>query len=383
MAARKIVIVLAILGMLVSGLAATGNLDGFLSSSSQDSSLPCLDCGGIARFLFSSPDSKNPSSQVNSVSSSSTDTTNSVTSGTGTETSTAHTDSASTSVSSNTNSTTMSSNTDSTTYSQPNFNRVVISRVYQQKQWTLPSENPVTVAQAIASLNPTFVTGLIRLSDTTNLTSQMIVDYNTIRDLVLQANPNTKFDIVLNANEYNTSAELITKFQAINSQIHVDAFYFDFYMPGYQAHPQVVEDAISYAHSQGQFVGGDVFGGVGIPPASDYVVCCEANFTIDAGHLAHLRSTLGPNFPILVHINNNPQGGPTTECCVFMNSYNTEQRIAYIIQLAENQAPLGYVLEYSPFFPMCPTSNSYDALQDGPMFATIQTLMNQYNPSSS
>jgi len=266
--------------------------------------------------------------------------------------------------------------------SQKSLERVVVARIYNQGQWTLPNETAVTVGVAIAKLNATYVSQLIRLSATAQLTPQMIINYNTVRHVVSVANPNAIFDIVLNAMEYPNSSSIVNRMQTIIAAIHVDGFYFDFYHPAYKTYPQVVEDGISYAHSQGKFVAGDIFGGSFIPPNTDFIVCCEGNFTVDQNRLIKFHLTYGPDYPILVHLNNNPSHYPYTESCVFMYNYNTTQRQSYVAELARNQTQMNYHYMYNVFFPQCPTRLSYDSLNDGTMFRTIKNLMGKYNPLS-
>ncbi len=254
--------------------------------------------------------------------------------------------------------------------------RVVLARVYDQRQWALSNETPTSVGIALAKLNATYVSQLIRLARSTTITLQMISNYDTIRNLVRAVNPNAKFDVVLNAKEYNTSVALIDRMKSINDALHVDGFYFDFYHPGFKLYPQVIEDGIAFAHNHNEFVGGDIFGGTSIPPGTDFIVCCQSNFTTDTHRLAIFRATY-PNIPIELHLGNNPQ--PTSESCRFINNYTTAQRISYVASLAVNQSVWGYAFGYPVFFPACPSNVSYDSRHDGLMLFKIGELIERFN----
>ncbi|MHB8567563.1 MAG: hypothetical protein ACYC7D_13865 [Nitrososphaerales archaeon] len=254
--------------------------------------------------------------------------------------------------------------------------RIVLGRMYQQGSWVLPGETPTSVGQAIAKLDPTYVSGLIRLASTDTLSAQQIADYNTVRNIVLQTSPNAKFDVVLNANQYSSSQQIVSQMQAINSKIHVDIWFFDFFNVGYKSSPDTIEAAISYAHGQGQLISGNDFGDQ-VPPGSDFATITDNNFVLDLSQISSIKSTYG--IPVVVHLNNNPQNGPSTESCVFITDYSTAQRQSYVTQLAQGQASGGYLFMYDVFFPQCPVGTAYDATQDGSMYQTIQNLMSTYN----
>jgi len=257
--------------------------------------------------------------------------------------------------------------------------RVVLARIYQGATWTLSGETPQSVGSAIAKLDPTYVSGLIRLASTDTLSQQQSNDYKTIRSIVLQTSPTAKFDVVLNAQQYSTPDQMLSQMRDINSKIHVDLWFFDFYYEGYSFSPQTIEAAIGYAHSQGQYVGGNVWG-KNIPPGSDFVATDDgvpSQFSLDLERVATLTTDYG--IPVLVHLNNNPQNGPSTESCVFMNDWSESQRASYVTSLAQGQGSGGYRYMYNVFFPECPAGVAYDSLTDGSMFSTLTSLMSTYN----
>ena len=87
---------------------------------------------------------------------------------------------------------------------------------------------------------------------------------------MLAKNPDAKFDVVLNPYNYNTTTEILTAMKTINSKLKIDIWFFDDYAPAYKANPVPLDAAISYAHSLGQYIGGNVWG-TSVPPGSDFV----------------------------------------------------------------------------------------------------------------
>jgi hypothetical protein len=261
------------------------------------------------------------------------------------------------------------------------FSRVVLARAYQQHNWTLPGVTVTQVANTLASLGPTYVSGLIRLDGQLHLTTKMIQNYNLIRNAVLSKSPNAKFDFTLNPVEYNNSQQLITKMAGINALIHVDIWFFDFYDQAYNTNSTMVTAAIQYAHSHGQLIGGNVGQARSespFPPGSDFVAAPDSNFSVPLHTLKVVRQQ-SATIPILVHINNNPQQGPTTESCVYINGYTYQQRVKYETGMAKNQTTYGFTFMYNVFFPQCPSNISYNVLADGSMLQVVQTLLNKYN----
>jgi hypothetical protein len=260
------------------------------------------------------------------------------------------------------------------------FQRVVVARVYQGSNWTLSGQTPTTVGRAIAGLNPTYVQGLFYLGSKFNLTQQQVSAYETIREIVLQSSPTARFDVELDALQYNTTAQVVSKMRTINSQLHPDIWFFDYYQPGYLKSPTTIGAAVAFAHSQGQYVGGNVGAGANkttAPLGSDFLSLGDNNFTLSLSQISSLRMAYG--VPILVHLNSNPQFGPTTESCVFIDQWTEGQRASYVTTLASGQGQGGYVYMYNVFYPECPARVAYDSLTDGSMYSTLSLLVLRYN----
>ncbi len=260
------------------------------------------------------------------------------------------------------------------------FDRIAQARAYQGNTWTNDQETPASLAQGLAQLRPTLVSGLIRLDNTDVLAAQQAADFSAIRNAVLATNPNCKFDFVLNGQQYATIDALVNEMKDINSKIKVDQWLIDFYGPAYQQYPDVIDAAIAYAHSQGQAIGGSLYG-LEAPPNSDYAVATDQSFQLSQDEIARIRGNY--NLPVIVHLNNNAmlQGTPffNGEACTFVNDYSFDQRSAYLTQLAQNQAAGGYQLLYPVLFPECPAKHTYDALRDGRMVQVYQELLARYN----
>jgi len=111
---------------------------------------------------------------------------------------------------------------------------------------------------------------------------------------------------------------------------------------------------------------------------SDFVAVPDNNFVLSTQRLQQVRQE-NSTIPILVHLNNNPQNGPSTESCVFIQDYTAQQRAAYQTSLAAGQSRDGYGYMYSVFFPLCPSRSSYNVLGDSGMLQTLSNLLAKFN----
>lgn len=253
---------------------------------------------------------------------------------------------------------------------------MVVARVYQNGEKVL-SESIQRIAETLASLNPSYVSGLVRENGTVGLPQYEVNAFDAIRSVILQTDPNCRFDIVLNAEDYNTPDSIQMQMSTIDNQVHPDIWFFDFLSPEAKNNPQVVQAAIQYAHSHNELITGNIWDVNYVPVGVDFISTDDQNFQLRTQLMAALSQKY-PNMPVALHINNNPQNGPSTESCVFINDYDTEQRYSYIKELATNQTLDHYSFMYPIFFPQCPLTD-YDILNDDGMFQMIQQLMNTYN----
>ncbi len=83
----------------------------------------------------------------------------------------------------------------------PDATRVATVRIYQHNDWTIPGENPSSVAKTLASLKPTWVSSLIRYDEGERPQADEIAAWNKIRAAVRAVSPDAQFGIELNAEE--------------------------------------------------------------------------------------------------------------------------------------------------------------------------------------
>jgi hypothetical protein len=287
---------------------------------------------------------------------------------------------ASSSVSSSSPATSTSNTTSFTVVTSPIFYRPVIARVYSFNQWTLPDENATTVGGAIASLKPSFVSGLIRLEyNNLTISPRMAQDYNTIREIVLSSSPDAEFDIWLRANQYNSTSSLIAAMQSVLSRnISFDAFSFDNL---YSLSPAEQAAVLSTAHAAGKLVGGS-WAGPTVPAVTfDYLMTTDTMLQISSSAVAQIESF---GAPVMLQINNGPipvDVNNETEHYDWNFVWSDQQKSAFLTQAAENQSTDGYYFMYPVFWPAGSVTppTYWDSLKDDSMLALMQTLIQQYN----
>lgn len=257
------------------------------------------------------------------------------------------------------------------------FKRVVQAHVFAESSWLLGTETPKTVGDALSQLNPTWVSGLITLTPGEELTDDEEISYNTIRTLVITAAPRCKFDFTLDPRLYPNATALVNAMQMLNARVHVDLWFLDAYDTSYVAHPDIINAAITYAHSQKQPIGGRVTSAANVPPGTDFVSVSDQGFTLDQATTKALSAT---QIPVLAEVG--AQEGDS-EAQTYNTRYTTEQRTSYIKKLAQDQASGSYSLMYPLFAPIYPAQQAFDALKDTSYVTTINEIMAQYNVVSA
>jgi len=153
------------------------------------------------------------------------------------------------------------------------FQRVLQARVYHLGTWTLEdsSQTPVTVGRTIASLRPSFVTGLLRVADHGIPGNAESEAYSTIRSAVRSAVKDCRFDVVIDAGSAPSGNLFVRRMKEIESRIRPDAWTLSISPEDSAINPESLAAAIAYAHSQGEMVGYD--GPLSlIPEGVDYIV---------------------------------------------------------------------------------------------------------------
>jgi hypothetical protein len=254
-------------------------------------------------------------------------------------------------------------------------------------EWTVPGQSSRTVGRYLASLEPTWITGLFRLEEGERPTPHQVDAWDRIHRVVRAKAPDAQFDVELNAQDYQTPREVRKTMRDVRSRLGNDGWFFDFWSPTYRQRPKVVEAAIDEAHDNEEFVGGNAFGwrrsaDPVIPPNTDFMAVADSRFELDLDAVARLAERT----PVIFHFSNNPTK-PKSEGCVFMNDYTTAKREDYVTQRAGEQADNHFSFAYPVFFPSCqrgrkggePDVVAYDSLSDGSMPKTIEELMGKYN----
>jgi hypothetical protein len=268
----------------------------------------------------------------------------------------------------------------------PARERIVAARVYQHGTWVVPGETPDTVGKALASLNPTLVAGLIRFEPTEKVKDHEVDAWDAIRARVLAAVPDAHFGVELNALSYKSAEQVEQQMDEIRSKLQNNGWFFDFFTSAYKRHPDVVEAAIDSAHSNGEWVGGNVFGlsrNPQIPPGADYLAAQDSgDFKLDLAGVAELAKRI----PVAVAVGNSP-GDPTSSGCRFIRQLQTPEREAYVTKRARQQQASGFRFAYPVTFPECdfrPPKGlvSFNAIRDGSMLPTVERLLDRYDTGS-
>lgn len=270
--------------------------------------------------------------------------------------------------------------------------RVVHARAYQNLRWTIDRETPESVGRALASLRPTYVSGLLRVASDETPSAEMVRDFNTIRRIVRESSPDCQFDVVLNAQHYESPAALRRKMEALTDAVRPDAWFFDFFYSAYRdGFRNPLDQGIAWAHEHRQYVGGNTTGDDSVPrsdfaalsPVSHAGMVADGELDLKRDEIQRLHDR---GFPVLMHINNDPHFAPTTESCYFMGAsgiprfdWSHDRRVRWIGERARDQEGWHFRFMYPVFFPECPIWHTYNAPRDGDMMAVFADLMRRFN----
>jgi hypothetical protein len=209
--------------------------------------------------------------------------------------------------------------------------------------------------------------------------------WNTIRAAVSAASPQAQFSIELNALQYPTVKSLNSMMARVRSRFDNEGWLFDFYTTQSARNPKVMAAAVTNAHSNGEWIGGNAFGinkRPKFPAGTDFLEVQDFGFRINLDAVRALAARV----PVHFHLGNSP-GFPSSDGCVFINGLSTLGRRNYVTKRAGQQAEYGFRFGYPVFFPECirnrntPRSRifTYNAPDDAPMMQTIGALMDQYD----
>ncbi len=263
------------------------------------------------------------------------------------------------------------------TSSRTIFQRVIQSRVYHLGSWTLEdaSHTPVTVGRTLASLRPTFVTGLVRVTEHGIPGNAESEAYTTVRTAVRTSLKGCLFDVVIDAGNETSGSLFIRRIKEIDNRIHPDAW--TLYVPpdDTSINPEALAEAIAYAHSQGDMVGYDGPLSI-IPEGVDYIVVRAWNFEVNREQLERLASR---RVPLIVELPTTFGNKEHPDCSRYIRDMDGSERAALLTRLAMNQSSGGYRLAYPLFYPVESPHRSFDATKDSILMVTIRSLLARFN----
>ncbi|MCE9587250.1 MAG: hypothetical protein K8R57_02925 [Verrucomicrobia bacterium] len=258
------------------------------------------------------------------------------------------------------------------------FMRVIQARLFHDGIWTLgdASQTPVTVARTIASLHPSFVTGLLRIVDHGALSHSEEEAFSTVRSAVQASSKGCRFDVVLNAAEERSGDLIIRHMKEITTRIHPDAWTFYVSPNDTTVNPEVFEQGIAAAHAAGQMVGYD--GPLSlVPEGIDYLVVRAWDLKVSRHQIDLLKAA--NRVPLIVELPTTFGAQPSPEVSSYVNELSPQDRAASLTSLAENQSAWGYRFAYPVFYPLCPTKHAFDATKDPILMVTIRSLLTRLN----
>ncbi|MEO8705772.1 MAG: hypothetical protein ABI867_37420 [Kofleriaceae bacterium] len=256
----------------------------------------------------------------------------------------------------------------------------------------------------IAPLQPTYVSGLVRLSWDTPITSEMERIFRGVKQCIRErvtAHP-VKFDVVLNAKHYteprNEAARpedgvasdregrdrIYERLRTGNAAFDPDIWFFDFYSQPFNDasiawHTAALVDGITRIHGGGRLVGGNVWG-LQVPPGSDFAtIPLIDGIEGQEDKIARLQAQA----PTLMHIRNDPQVCESEGLAWF--TYSQQRRGDMIANHASKQARVNAAYMYPVFFPLTATGEcaprgaeqvAYDIKADG-LANRLKTIMDR------
>jgi hypothetical protein len=284
---------------------------------------------------------------------------------------------------------------------QVGLSRVVIARMYQRGKWVIgavPDDAPhaakiAYVCDAIAPLEPTYVSGLVRLdgdNDEGKKMDEMVAVFKGVKDCIrdrLEKKHGNKarkvrYDVVLNAQHYTGESEkngkvmskgegyakLEARLETANL-LEPDGYFFDFFSVPWAPwieevhHPEALEKGIALIHKQDRFVGGNVLGRI-IPSGSDFVAITDRGGYDDVKIHADKLASEKPDMPVLLHIRNDPHCDGS-EGRLYVER-TTKWRKQVLRRHIDWEREFGFTYMYPVFFPLHkPNANKEDCDRKG------------------
>ncbi len=272
------------------------------------------------------------------------------------------------------------------TFSQQ-LSRIVSARVHHTRLSTVRNSNSRRVGRSLATLNPTWVSGLIRYAKGQHPNHREIRSWREITRIVRAANPQAGFDVTLNAKQYRDGDEILRMMQRVRADLDNDGWFFDFYSTAFRKRPRMIRAAIASAHTHGEWIGGNVFGLAKrrpMPVQSDFLAVQDFGLQLNRPAVRRLSALL----PVVYHLHNDP-ARPRGGGCRFIERFSTARRRSLIRHRARQQARFGFRVSYPALFPECLHAQrgrgqrtflySYNVFRDPPMAETVMALLDRYD----
>lgn len=258
------------------------------------------------------------------------------------------------------------------------FQRVVQARLFHSGVWTLAgnSQSVARVGRTLASLQPSFLIGMIRLSDTGKLSRGEVEGFESIRKMVLTANKNCRFDLLINAGVEESGEAFAERLKEFSMHLHPDAWTLYVAPETKSITPAIFEQGISAAHAAGQMVGYD--GPLSlIPEGVDFIVIRAWEMKVNKHQIDLLRAK--QRVPLIVELPTTFGSKDFPEVVSYVEEMETKERVSIITQLAENQNSWGYHFAYPVFYPLYPARHAFDSTKDNILLVSIRALLAKFN----
>ncbi|MGH3761465.1 hypothetical protein [Actinophytocola sp.] len=195
----------------------------------------------------------------------------------------------------------------------PGMDRVVLTRMFQHDHWTIdaiaqasPPEKVQYLCETLRPLKPTYVSGLIRLNGTEPVTAEQIEIFAGVKTCL----PETRFDVVLNAEDYydGRGTSLPDRLRHLQQNLQPHGWFFDFFTKPWKAgKADNMRAGMRWIRGHHMFVGGNTWGADNIPDHADFVSVTNLGGVGKAADLARRIKQRHHGLPVLMHIRNDPQ----------------------------------------------------------------------------
>jgi hypothetical protein len=215
------------------------------------------------------------------------------------------------------------------------LSRIVSARAHHSRVATVRNTNSVQIGRALASLRPTWVSGLIRYRKGQRPNGAEVRAWGKITEVVRAVSPEADFDVTLNARQYRNGKQLLRMMHTIRSRLGNDGWFLDFFSSTFRKRPRMIRAAIASAHEHGEWVGGNVFGLAKrrpLPMTADFFAVQDFHLKLNLGEVLRLSTRR----PVVYHVHNDP-GKPHGGGCRFVQKFSTARRERLIRNRAAQQ----------------------------------------------